>query len=106
MGRTTGDVGLFAVKRRMGESALATANSAVIMDGSRKGHVWGTYIHGIFDNDGFRHGLVNALRMKRGLPIVSDAVNFAKARDHALDEWSEILQKNIDMEFIHKLIGQ
>jgi len=106
MGRTTGDVGLFAVKRRMGESALATANSAVIMDGSRKGNVWGTYIHGIFDNDVFRHGLVNALRMKRGLPIASDAVNFAKARDHALDEWSEILQKNIDMEFIHKLVGK
>jgi adenosylcobyric acid synthase len=96
MGRTTGDVGLFRIKRLAG-------GAESIFDGSARGSVWGTYIHGLFDNDGFRHGLINALRMKRGLPISSDVVIFSEAREHALDAWAGVLQKSIDMNFIEKL---
>ena len=38
-----------------------------ILDGcvSANGNVIGTYIHGIFDNDEFRSGLINYLRLKK-----------------------------------------
>ena len=96
MGSTTGDVGLFKLKR---------LDSAFVQDGSAKGNVWGTYIHGIFDNDAFRRGLINALREKRGLAPVEDVTDFAKARDAALDKWADVLRESIDMRFIQELIN-
>ena len=97
MGKTIGDVGLFDVKRHSSDTEL-------IPDGSQKGIVWGTYIHGIFDNDAFRRGLINSLRVKRGLTPIEDVMDFAKARDAALDNWANVLRESIDMRFIQELI--
>ncbi len=97
MGKTTGDVGLFHIQRR-------TAGSERIADGSVKGNIWGTYIHGIFDNDSLRRGLINELRMKRGLAPVEGVTDFAKARDASLDKWAFVLRECIDMAFIQELI--
>ncbi len=97
MGTTTGNVGLFNVKRHPSDPGL-------IPDGSQKGNVWGTYIHGIFDNDVFRRGLINVLRVKRGLAPEEDVTNFAKARDAALDRWAGVLRESINMRFIQDLI--
>jgi adenosylcobyric acid synthase len=104
MGRTTGDVGLFSVRRCYSGDETQTQNRELIADGSQKDNVWGTYIHGIFDDDKFRRGLINGLRVKRGLLPVDDITNFAKARDHALDNWAEVLKDSIDMGFIRGLI--
>jgi adenosylcobyric acid synthase len=104
MGRTTGAVGLFNVKRNASEIELRTLSSELIPDGSAKGNVWGTYIHGIFDNDDFRRGLINALRTKRGLKPMHNIIDFAKARDAALDRWAEVLRENIDMAYIQELV--
>ena len=30
--------------------------------------VWGTYLHGVFDADGFRRWFIDRLRVRRGLP--------------------------------------
>jgi len=105
MGRTTGDTGLFRIRRNVSDSELRTMNSELVVDGSRKGSVWGTYIHGIFDNDRFRQGIINGLRVKRGLAPAEDVVDFTKARDAALDKWAEVLRENIDMRFIQELIA-
>jgi adenosylcobyric acid synthase len=103
MGRTTGDVGLFRLKRLSSASAISDPQSE-INDGSRKGGVWGTYIHGIFDNDNFRRDLLNSLRTTGGAAAIDDVTGFAEARDEALDRWAGVLRMNIDMQFIEKLI--
>jgi len=104
MGRTMGDVGLFRI-RRVYQSTIGNLQSEIVLDGSQKGNVWGTYIHGIFDHDAFRRGLINALRTKRGILPTDDVMDFAKARDAALDTWAEVLRTNIDMKFIQDLIN-
>lgn len=104
MGRTTGDIGLFKLKRFCSDSELRTQNSELILDGSIKGSVWGTYIHGIFDNDEFRRDFINSLRLKRGMNPSERVVDFQKERDCALDRWSKVLEKNIDIKFIRSLI--
>ncbi|MGE5173129.1 MAG: cobyric acid synthase [Betaproteobacteria bacterium] len=98
MGRTTGNVGLFNLKRRGSFFEL-------VADGSAKGTVWGTYIHGIFDNDRFRRNLINSLRATRGFAMIDDVTDFAKARDRALDRWAEVLRRVTDMKFIEELIS-
>jgi adenosylcobyric acid synthase len=104
MGRTTGDVGLLKLKRLDADSAFRIPNSEFVQDGSVKGNVWGTYIHGIFDNDAFRRELINDLRVERGLAPVEDITDFATARNAALDKWADVLRGSIDMRFIQELI--
>ena len=102
MGKTTGDVGLFTISRLNNLDGLNGSNE--IPDGSAKGAVWGTYIHGIFDNDRFRRGLINGLRETRGLAHAHEVTDFAKARDIALDRWGRVLKESVDMNFIQRLI--
>jgi len=66
--------------------------------------VWGTYLHGIFDNDRFRRDFLNGLREKRGFRAISATVDYAQVRDRALENWAAILQQSIDMKSIEDII--
>lgn len=96
MGRTTGDTGLFKFRRLLsGES---------VGDGSMKGNVWGTYLHGIFDNDGFRAAVLNEIRSKKGMPLPNEQVEYSMIREENLNRWAACLRKHIDMDFIWGLL--
>ena len=108
MGFTTGDVGLFHLSRIMPAYRTGRHHDSqftVVKDGSSKDNVWGTYIHGLFDNDGFRGELLNSLRQKKGLPTVRKTVNYLKLKDRAIDKWADVLRNNIDIGFILSLLG-
>lgn len=98
MGVTKGDVGLFSLNRLTGEKEL--------LDGSAKGNVWGTYMHGIFDSDGFRRAVLNPLRAKKGLTVPDEgkAVKYLELKDEKIDRWAAILKENLDMEFIVRIV--
>ncbi len=97
MGNSEGDIGLFMLKRSFHDSGL-------IPDGSLKGNVWGTYIHGIFDNDEFRTGLLNSLRQKKGLPKQA-AFNYFQKKEEAINKWAGILKDRVDICFIMRQLG-
>lgn len=97
MGNSEGDIGLFMLKRSFHDSGL-------IPDGSLKSNVWGTYIHGIFDNDEFRTGLLNALRQKKGLPKQA-AFNYFQKKEEAINRWAGILKDRVDICFIMRQLG-
>ncbi len=101
MGVSKGDVGLF----RLFRLAPRASHLAPVLDGSAKGNVWGTYIHGIFDNDQFRRSLINSLRVKKGLKPIEGIVDYSNSRDDALNAWAKILKENMDMKFIEGLIN-
>ena len=112
MGNTTGDVGLFQINQSSFNSKLKTQNlptgqagSKLILDGSVKDNVWGTYIHGIFDNNGLRTALINSLRMKKGLDPRESTVNYSAEKEKAIDRWADILKSKIDMCFILRQVG-
>lgn len=98
MGNTTGDVGLFQIKRTY-------LNSKLVMDGSSKGNVWGTYIHGIFDNDGFRRALLNSLREKKGVSPDKEGFNYHDKREEAINRWADILKSKVDICFLLRQLG-
>jgi adenosylcobyric acid synthase len=91
MGNTTGDVGLFEISRGASQRALT--------DGSIKDNVWGTYIHGIFDNDGLRTQLLDSLRKRRGLPE-QGTVSYQSIREKAINGWADTLKTSIDICFV------
>ncbi|QTL98788.1 cobyric acid synthase [Iocasia frigidifontis] len=63
---------------------------------SDDGLVWGTYLHGIFDNDRFRRFFINYLRAKKGLrPLSSQYISSRRLREDAYDRFADLLEKNI-----------
>ncbi len=98
MGHTTGDVGLFNIKRLNGSNDY-------VPDGSVKGNVWGTYIHGIFDNDGLRTSVINSLRMKKGLAPREETTSYHSKKEEAIERWADILGKSVDICFILREVG-
>lgn len=103
MGITTGDIGLFKL-RRLAQYSEGPGTEEEL-DGSAKGIVWGTYIHGIFDHDGLRRSLIDSLRKAKGLAPLDDAVSYADLRERALDRWADLLREHLDLEFVSGLIG-
>lgn len=104
MGVTTGDIGLFKLKRLSYNSKPQTPNPELVLDGSLKGNVWGTYIHGIFDNDDFRCSILDLLRQKKGLPSVNKTIKYHELRELAIDKWAGILREDVDICFILRLM--
>lgn len=79
-----------------------------IIDGAynQKGNVWGTYLHGIFDNDHFRRKFINKLRVDKGLaPIKSELFNIKAKREEAYDKLAILVRENLDMEKLYQIIG-
>ena len=97
MGKTSGDTGVFEICRGKSRHALT--------DGSVKNHVWGTYIHGLFDNDDFRLLVLNSLREKKGRPSKEETVNYLAKKEEAIDNWAGTLKNNVDICFILRQVG-
>ncbi len=102
MGTSTGDIGLFRINRLNGSNSLNSSNT--LLDGSINNNCWGTYLHGIFENDQFRRGIINNSRKKKNLPPLDFTVRYSEIKDRAIDNLAYIVQENIDMDFIKRLV--
>ncbi len=124
MGVSTGDIGLFKIRRlqntehrtkntehrtkntdknNLGSMFLALGSD--ILDGSSTGNVWGTYIHGIFDNDDFRNAVLNSIRQGKGLQYREAPVDYHSYKEDAINKWAGVLKNSVDICFILRLLG-
>lgn len=66
--------------------------------------VWGTYLHGIFDNDKFRRAFIDTIRIRKGLHplgIIQSSYNI----NNAIDRLADCVEESTDMNAILKLLG-
>jgi adenosylcobyric acid synthase len=101
----------------MGRTSRGTANPCFHVEGSttlegprmvaegaasENGLVWGTCIHGLFDQAGFRRGWLNRVRGRKGLsPISSCESDLVSTQLHGeLDRWADHLEHNVKMDAI------
>ena len=79
----------------------STARHKEEFDGAIRhdGLVWGTYIHGVFDEPGFRRAWLNHARERKGLlPLDSHTSKPVTARlQGELDRWADHLSRNVDL---------
>ncbi|MBW4633090.1 MAG: cobyric acid synthase CobQ [Iphinoe sp. HA4291-MV1] len=60
--------------------------------------VWGTYLHGIFDNGPWRRAWLNHLRQQRGLKSLPTGVaNYREQREHILDSLATEIERHLDL---------
>ncbi|MSM40336.1 MAG: cobyric acid synthase [Geobacter sp.] len=80
-----------------------SGEKADLLDGavSRDGRIMGTYLHGIFDNAGFRAALLNRLRRQKGLSTVTPVT----ASQDPLELLARHLEKSLDMNRLFALAG-
>jgi adenosylcobyric acid synthase len=60
--------------------------------------IWGTYLHGIFDNAAWRRSWLNRLRDRKNLaPLPLDIPDYAQDRDAALDAVADLVGAHLNL---------
>jgi adenosylcobyric acid synthase len=79
--------------------------SVNIEDGSvsPNGMIFGTYLHGIFENARFREIYLNRIRMEKGMPLRRG--NLKKAQDDPFEQLAGHLEQHLDMKQILAICG-
>jgi len=82
---------------------------ADILDGLAQpdGRAWGTYVHGIFDNDHFRRDFLQDLQRRSGRTNTLSAApfSFRQRKEEQFDRLAEHVRKHCDVGVIYRLIG-
>lgn len=79
---------------RQGENAVNIWDGAL----SEDGRIFGTYLHGVFDHDGFRRQFLNVLRLHKGLRPLPVQRNRHLEKERAYDRLAETVRKSLDMK--------
>jgi adenosylcobyric acid synthase len=60
--------------------------------------IWGTYLHGIFDNGPWRRAWLNRLRQQRGLKSLPTGIsNYREQREAMLDSLADSVKEHLDL---------
>jgi adenosylcobyric acid synthase len=86
---------VFNVKQGSGEGKTDGASS-------RDNTIWGTYIHGVFDNDAFRRNFLNRIRDRKGLKPCA-VTRFCP--DKEFDKLATIVRKNLDIQTLYSILA-
>lgn len=111
MGRSTalgtGALACFQILRRNGRPVTPEDAADGLM--SADGRVWGTYIHGIFDNDGFRRRWLDWLRARSGTigpgATTADAFCYRSWKDEQYDLLADHVRRHTDVAAVYRLLG-
>ena len=75
------------------------------------GRIWGSYMHGIFDDDNFRKAYLGWLRRSSfGFDAVSDAstvsgISYKQRKEDGFNALADLLEESLDMKMIDKIAG-
>jgi len=98
----------------IGVSSLAAgAHAFARLDGgapegcvSANSRVMGTYLHGLFDSDEFRHGFIQAARAFHGLASATALDDWATKRAASLDKLAEVVRASVDLKTMFEWVGK
>lgn len=75
-------------------------------DGCCRGNVFGTYLHGLFDEEEFRDALIQILCRRKGISRRKMAgLSMEAYREEQFDKLADILCENLDMDAVYRIMG-
>jgi adenosylcobyric acid synthase len=86
---------------------LVRGDGRRVVDGAvnASGNVVGTYVHGLFDDDRFRHRMLEALRAASGLSPAERLVPFSARREARIDRLAAHVRAALDVTALLDLAG-
>ena len=82
--------------------AVSRNDGAVSLDK----RVFGTYLHGVFDNSTWRRKLLNQVRQSKGLsPIENITMPYSEYKNQEYDKLADLIRENIDLEKIYQIMN-
>ncbi|MBI4550431.1 MAG: cobyric acid synthase [Candidatus Omnitrophica bacterium] len=87
---------------RMGRSAEIAANGPVL---HRKGNVYGTYLHGLFDSDSFRRNFLAAVMDAPSLRNGGGRPGHRKSKEDSYSRLARHVRKALDFKYLDGLLG-
>lgn len=75
-------------------------------DGDFHDNVYGCYVHGIFDEDEVAESIVKSLYDAKGLNYNRKTIDRKSYKEKQYDILADEVRKNIDMEFVYKIIEE
>jgi len=83
---------------------IRTDEGGVIGLEAKNGHIWGTYLHGLFDADDFRRWWIDRLRMRRGWKACG-RIRAVYDLEPAFERLAACVRENVDMKAVYKIMG-
>ena len=71
---------------------------------TRDGRIWGSYLHGIFDNEELVFGLVNDIMKEKGIDPADNQLSIAEYKKIQYDKLADLIRNNLDMEQIYSIL--
>ena len=65
------------------------------------GFIFGSYLHGLFDNSNFRHAFLSGLRRRKGLPIIPEPS--AISQEQQFDALADVVRQNLNMALVYQI---
>jgi adenosylcobyric acid synthase len=78
------------------------------MDGLERadGLVFGTYLHGIFDNESLTRRLLTRLAAKKGITLQNSQESVASYKERQYDKLADLVRKSMDMNRIYEILEE
>ena len=93
---------LFEIVKRS-DSMVHVLDGAISPDGK----VWGTYLHGLFDNDAFRLAFISHLQKEKGFQTADTLGNyqFEHEKQRQYDQLAQAVREHLNIDNIYKIMG-
>ena len=91
----------FAFITRHGDDAYTVPDGCV----SANGRVFGSYLHGLFDHDSFRHEFLRSARAALQMSAPRELVAWSERRRQQLDLLADAFGSALDLDAIFRVTG-
>lgn len=71
---------------------------------SENGKIWGTYLHGVFDEESFRRECLAVLFEKKGIGRQKETLSHEKYKEQQYDKLEHLLREHLDLEKIYQIV--
>ena len=68
------------------------------------GHIWGSYLHGIFDNEQLVFALVHEIMQEKGIDPDAEELSIAEYKEIQYNKLADMIRKHMDMDRIYQIL--
>lgn len=71
---------------------------------TKDGRIWGSYLHGIFDNEELVFGLVHDLMREKGIDPSDNHLSIAEYKEVQYNKLADMIRNHLDMDKIYRIL--